>query len=59
MYMDIAALATTMSISQLQTDVNIALLSKTFEIAETSGDELAKMMEAVATGLGQNIDVMA
>lgn len=59
MYMDIAALATAMSASQFQTDLSFALMSKTLEIAETSGDEIAKMMEAAVTGVGQNLDVMA
>lgn len=59
MYMDIAALATAMSASQIQTGISFALMSKSLEIAEFGGDELAKMMEAAVTGVGQNIDVMA
>ena len=59
MTMDIAALATAMSASQIQTGISFALMSKTLEIAEIGGDELAKMMEAAATGGGQTIDVMA
>lgn len=59
MTMDIAALATAMSASQIQTGISFALMSKTLEIAQTGSDELAKMMEAAATGVGQNIDVMA
>lgn len=59
MYMDIAALATTMSASQFQTDLSFALMSKTLEIAEINGDEIAQMMEAAVTGVGQNLDVMA
>lgn len=59
MNMDIAALATAMSASQIQTGISFALMSKTLEIAQTGSDELAKMMEAAVTGVGQNIDVMA
>ena len=59
MTMGIAALATAMSASQIQTGISFALMSKTLEIAEIGGDELAKMMEAAATGVGQTIDVMA
>lgn len=59
MTMDIAALATAMSASQIQTGISFALMSKTLEIAQTGSDELAKMMEAAVTGVGQNIDVMA
>ena len=57
--MDIAAVSMAMSLNQIRTDVSFALMSKTLEIAEISGDELTKMMEAVATGVGQNIDVIA
>ena len=42
-----------------QTGISYALMAKTLEVAEISGDEFAKMMEAAATGVGQNIDVMA
>ena len=48
-----------MSASQVQTGISYALMAKTLEVAEISGDEFAKMMEAAATGVGQNIDVMA
>ena len=57
--MDIAAVSMAMSLNQIRTDVSFALMSKTLEIAEISGDELTQMMEAVATGVGQNIDVIA
>ncbi len=59
MYMDLVAVSMAMSASQFQTDMSYALMSKTLEIAEISGDEIAKMMEAAVTGIGQNIDVMA
>lgn len=59
MYMDIAALSMAMSASQVQTGISYALMAKTLEVAEISGDEFARMMEAAATGVGQNIDVMA
>lgn len=55
--MDIAALSTAMSMNNLQSDVGIAMLSKSLDTLEDAGDGMVKMMEAsVLPNLGQNID---
>ena len=55
--MDIAGLPIVQSTYNLETDVQIALLSKNLDTIETLGDGLQKMMESSVTPyLGQNID---
>ena len=55
--MDIAGLPIIQSTYNLQTDVQVALLSNNLDTIETLGDGLQKMMESSVTPyLGQNID---
>lgn len=56
--MDIAALSMSMSMSNLQTQIGIALMDKAMETAEITTDGLQQMMEASVTPhLGQTIDI--
>ena len=56
--MDIAALSTVMQMSQLQSDVGVAVLDNSLEMIEDLGQGVIKMMEAsVNPDLGQNIDI--
>lgn len=56
--MDIAALSTAMQMSQLQSDVGVAVLDNSLEMIENLGQGVIKMMEAsVNPDLGQNIDI--
>mgnify|MGYP005773818271 FL=1 len=55
--MDIAGLPIVQSTYNLETDVQVALLSNNLDTIETLGDGLQKMMESSVTPyLGQNID---
>ena len=55
--MDIAGLPIIQSTYNLQTDVQVALLSNNLDTIETLGDGLQKMMESSVTPYhGQNID---
>ena len=55
--MDIAGLPIVQSTYNLETDVQVALLSMNLDTIETLGDGLQKMMESSVTPyLGQNID---
>lgn len=57
--MDIAALSIGMSASQLHTDVGVAVLSKSLDQIDATGDGIQKILEASVTpNLGQNIDYM-
>ena len=56
--MDIAALSMSMSMSNLQTQIGIALMDKAMETAEITTDGSQQMMEASVTPhLGQMIDI--
>lgn len=58
MYMDIAALSTSMAMTDVANQASIRVLSMSLDNLETSGDGLRKMMEmSVNPGLGANIDV--
>lgn len=58
--MDIPALSTYMSMSNLSTQVDIAVMSKILDTAEATGEALTQMMaSAQIPGLGENIDIMA
>ena len=58
--MDIPALSTYMSMGNLSTNVDIAVMSKILDTAEATGEALTQMMAAAAVpGLGENIDIMA
>ena len=56
--MDIPALSMSMSMSNLQTQIGIALMDKAMETVEITTDGLQQMMEASVTPhLGQTIDI--
>lgn len=57
--MDIAALSTSMSMANLQTDIGVALMSEAMELAEVTSEGIQKIMEfSVCPNLGQNIDIL-
>lgn len=56
--MDIPALSVAMSQANVVNQYNIAVLAKTLDTVEESGDRMIKMMEqSVTPHLGQNIDI--
>lgn len=56
--MIIGGLDTSISTSNINNDIQVAILRKSLDTIETSGAELTKMMEASVTPeLGQNIDI--
>lgn len=56
--MDIAALSTSMSLADVQTEFGIAMLDKSMEQLETMGEGMKKILEtSVNPHLGGNIDV--
>ena len=56
--MIIGGLYTSISTSDINNDIQVAMLRKSIDTIETSGAELTKMMEASVTPeLGQNIDI--
>lgn len=55
--MEISSLSLSMPSGNVTTSLDVAMLSKVLDTVEENGDMLAKMMEAVATGLGGNIDM--
>lgn len=56
--MDIAALSTMMSQQKLLTNVSVAVMSKSLDMVEDTGDSLSKMLEqSVQPNLGQTIDI--
>ena len=56
--MIIGGLSTNINTSNVNNDIQVAMLKKSLDTVETSGEELTKMMEASVTPeLGQNIDV--
>ena len=56
--MIIGGLDTSISTSNINNDIQVAMLRKSLDTIETSGAELTKMMEASVTpALGQNIDI--
>ena len=58
--MDIAALSTAMSMANVQTDVGVAMLSKTLDNMEAMGEGVQKILEtSVNPHIGGNIDVSA
>lgn len=48
-HMDIAGLSTAMSMSKVQTDWGMKMLSKTMDAANTQGSQLAQMIASVPT----------
>jgi hypothetical protein len=57
--MEISALSIPMYTGTGNTGLEIAMMSKALDTAEIAGDALTRMMEAVVTGLGQNMDIRA
>ena len=56
--MIIGGLYTSISTSDINNDIQVAMLRKSLDTIETSGSERTKMMEASVTPeLGQNIDI--
>ena len=55
--MDISSIYFSMPSGNVTNAIDVALLAKVLDTAEQSGDALAQMMEAVATGLGQHMDL--
>ena len=56
--LDIAALSTSMAMTDVANQASIRVLSMSLDDLETAGDGLRKMMEmSVNPGLGANIDV--
>lgn len=57
--MEISALSIPAYMGTGNTGLEIAMMSKALDTAEIAGEALTRMMEAVATGLGQNMDIRA
>ncbi len=56
--MDIASLSTALSMTRLNNDIGVLMLSKQLDTAEAMGDSIIKLMEQSATpNLGRNIDI--
>ena len=56
--MDIPTLSVAMSQANIVNQYNIAVLAKTLDTVEETGDMMLKMMEqSVTPHLGQNIDI--
>ena len=57
--MDIARLSMGLSASKIQNQVQIAVLSKTLDMNEVLGQEMAQMMDAAAMELSVNPNIGA
>ncbi len=58
--MDIAAVSTAMSMANLQTDIGVAVLSKSMDNMETMGEGMKKILESSVTPhIGGNVDITA
>ena len=56
--MDIASISIAMSMADLQTDIGIAVLSKSMDSMETMGEGMKKILESSVTPhIGGNVDV--
>ncbi len=56
--MDIAALSSGLAMTQANSDIGVAMLSKQLDLVEDMGNGMQKMMEAsVQPNLGQQIDI--
>lgn len=56
--MDIAALSSGLAMTQVNSDIGVAMLSKQLDLVEDMGNGMQKMMEAsVQPNLGQQIDI--
>ena len=57
-FMDIAALATGMSMANISTEIGTAVLAQNLDMIETLGEGMTKMMElSVNPHIGGNIDI--
>lgn len=56
--MDIASLSTALSMSKVNNDIGVLMLSKQLDTVDAMGDSMIKMMEqSVTPHLGANIDI--
>ena len=56
--MDIASLSTALSMTKLNGDIGVLMLSKQLAAVQTMGDSMIKIMEqSVTPHLGGNIDI--
>ena len=56
--MDIAALSTSMAMSELANQVSVQVLAKSLDTVETMGEGMKKIMEmSVTPNIGGNIDI--
>ena len=56
--MDIASLSTALSMTKLNGDIGVLMLSRQLDAVETMGDSMIKIMEqSVTPHLGGNIDI--
>lgn len=56
--MDIASLSTALSMTKLNGDIGVLMLSKQLDAVETMGDSMIKIMEqSVTPHIGGNIDI--
>ena len=56
--MNIGSISTNISTSDIKNDVQVAMLKKSLDTIETSGNDMIKMMESSVTPeVGQNIDI--
>lgn len=56
--MDVAALSMSMSMTRLNTNWSMALMSKVLDSVEENSEAMVEMLEAVSSpDLGQNIDI--
>ncbi len=56
--MDIASLSTALSMTKLNGDIGVLMLSKQLDAVETMGDSMIKIMEqSVTPHLGGNVDI--
>lgn len=56
--MDIAALSSVLSQQKVMSNFSVAVMSKSLDTAEATGEAITKMLEqSVQPNLGQNIDI--
>ncbi len=56
--MDIASLSTALSMTKLNGDIGVLMLSKQLDAVETMGDSMIKIMEqSVTPHVGGNVDI--
>jgi hypothetical protein len=55
--MDIASLSTAIARGNIATDVNIALMKKSIDLARAQGENMVKLIEAAAVPAEGTIDI--